>query len=362
MNMHRKIAALTAAMALAGFFTAGAEEAIASIDFIDGPATVTRDGSALPYPGIGDDIYDGDLIATGASGTVTLKLSKETGMTGSIKVAPKSSFYLNIDSVKGEKANQVELIAGQLALKVKKLAGTPTFNVDSGNAACAVRGTEFEVVATAGGSVLVDCSEGEVACSSEGITTSALPGQAVEKREGAKIARRAVKAADYESFRNKWIEDEGAAFKRDAPKAARAIAARYLDLSDALAANHEKLAASGALKAWLAEERGGLRKPLSDAELDRRLAETTPLLKESMRILSAMERLASRVVGLEEALGGDAAVLSQTVRPGRTVGDFFARFEAAQAQDLKRIAVLRKAVKFAKLAAAEREGRKRGKG
>jgi hypothetical protein len=239
---------------------------------------------------------------------------------------------------------------------MKKLAGSPTFDVDAENATCAVRGTEFDVIASPGGSILVACAEGEVECASEGVSTSAVPGQAVEKREGVRIARRTVAAADYENFKRKWIEGEAAAFKRDAPKAARRIAANYLDLAQRLAANQERISASGAVKAWVEEERkGGAGVAISKAELDRRLAEAEPLLKESRLILGPMERVAARVTAIKEAIDDDPTVLSQEIRPGRTVGDFFSRFEAARDRDLQRIAALRRTVRLVERARSERE-------
>lgn len=336
-----------------------ADEAVATIEYSEGAMRLARGGNPVAKPGIGDDVFDGDLISTGPGSTVTLRLEKATGMSGTLKLAPKSSFYFNIDSIKGERRSEAELISGQIGLKLKRIGGAPSFNVTTDSAVCAVRGTEFDVLASPGGAILVACAEGEVAVTSEGQASSAVPGQAVEKREGAKLARRALAASDYEAFKRKWIEDESAAFARDAPKAARRIAARYLDLAERLSSLHERIAASGAVKAWIEEERKG-GAAISDAELDRRLAEAAPLIAESRGILGSMERIAARVSELRDAVGDDAAVLSQLIGPGRTVGDFFKRFEVAKEKDLQRIAALRKAAKLLKLAQSERERRRGG--
>ncbi len=351
---------LAACLAFAVLAAARAEDPLATIDFCEGQLSLARDGATLAAPGIGDEVYDGDLISTGPGSQATLKLAKATGMSGSIKLAPRTSLYFNLDAIKGERQSEVELIAGQIGVKIKKLGGSPGFTVATESATCAVRGTEFDVIASPGGSILVGCSEGEVSCVSEGVSTSALPGQAVEKRVGAKIARRAVASADFAGFKEKWLADETADFARDAPKAARLIAARYLELSDRLRANHARIAADGALKAWAQEEKSGAGARISDAELERRLTEVGPLLAESRRVLGAMERIAARVDALGELVGGDSAVQGQRVRPGVTVADFFKRFEAAKDADLKRIAVLRRAERQVKRARMEREAGKRG--
>ncbi len=321
--------------------------------------TVTRDGAPVANPGIGDDIYDGDLVATGKAATLTIKLDAATGMSGTIELSPETSFYLSVDSVKGEPQSLAELVAGQIGIKVKKLGGQPGLNVSTESAVCAVRGTEFEVLTSPSGAILVDCSEGEVDCSSEGQSVSAVPGQAVEKLEDAQLARTALAQADYQQFKEKWLAREETVFERNAPKAAKLIALRYLRLSERLAANHEKIAASGALRAWLREEKGA-RIRLSDEELDRRLAELAPTLQESRSILGTMERIAARVGALEAVVGNDSSILSQPVRPGVTVADFFKRFAALEEKDRTRIAVVRKAIRLQKRATLERASRKGG--
>ena len=323
-----KVCLATAVMALAVLAAAGAEDAIATIEYSEGPISMKRDGVALSSPGIGDAILDGDLLAAGNAATMSLRLGKATGMNGSIKVSPNTSFYFRVDMLKGERQGMVELISGQIGLKVKKVAGAPSFNVSAESAVCAVRGTDFEVIGSPGGSILVACTEGEVLCSSEGVSTSAVPGQAVEKLEGSRLARRAVALADYEKFKEKWIVGEALAFKRNAPKAARRIAARYLELSERLVAIHERVAAH--------DEAMG------------------PLLEESRSVLATMERIAVRVTALRDIVGQDSSVMAQQLRPGVTLEDFFRRFEVAKEKDMQRIIAVRKAIKRWKNAHGDR--------
>lgn len=72
-------------------------------------------------------------------------------MRGSITIDPRTSLYLKLDLVAGEKQTAAEPITGKLALKVKKLVGSPSLTVGTDSVSCGVRGTEFEVEATPGG-------------------------------------------------------------------------------------------------------------------------------------------------------------------------------------------------------------------
>jgi hypothetical protein len=352
--MKRIALALIASISAAAL--AGAEDAIASIDFLEGTVSITRDGSVIKGASIGDPLMDEDLIATGPGGSLTIALSKEaTGMGGSIRVSQRSSFYLRVDSIKGERQTQAELIAGQIGLKVKRIAGSPGLSVTTETAVLGVRGTEFEVSVSPAGSVLVACSEGEVSCSDESGAASALPGRAVEAGEGVKLRSLAVAPADYASFRDAWLAGEAEKFRKNAPKAAKLIAARYLELAERLAALHKAISESGALRLWLGDIGKGPQARRSDAELDAQLSELGPRLAEARKILGTMERILARVDALEEIAGKDPSIGSQAIRNGFTVADFFAKFEAEKGRDAQRVAFLRHAAKLFKAKTLERQ-------
>ncbi len=70
------------------------ESPLATVEFLDGKVSVTRDGEPLKGVSIGDELFDEDLLSTGADGSLVLALAPATGMRGTIRVSPKSSFYL----------------------------------------------------------------------------------------------------------------------------------------------------------------------------------------------------------------------------------------------------------------------------
>lgn len=323
--------------------SAFAQTEIASIDYLDGPVNVKRDGDLLPSVSIGDPLYDGDMISTGSAGKASIALAASTDMKGSIQVAPNSSFYLEHELLAGESKNKAELIAGQLSLKVKKLGGAPSFTVSTETAVMTVRGTEFEVSTTDSGSVLVNCSEGEVACSDEEGQTSAVPGQLVQKREGEQLSRFSVQIADYQAYREHWLAAEDEAFRQNAPKAARAIALRYRELAEKLVQLHTQLFASGVLQHWIQDWKSKPPKLEDPQQLKADLAEVGPSLAGARRLLASMERLDNQVIALQRVVGQDSDVLGQKLNEKVTIGDFFRRFDTERAKNAQRAAWIRRA-------------------
>jgi len=346
-------ALLVAAAAVSVCLSLWAEDPVGSIDFADGPFTITRSGAAVAAPSIGDDVYDQDLIATGDGGSVTIALAAATGMTGTIKLSANSSLILQLDEVGGAQRTQAELISGQVGLKVKKIAGAPALTVSTDTASMGVRGTEFDVTTSDEGNLLVTCTEGEVACTDESGTTTAVPGQTVEKREGQRMQRRALALADYRSFREKWMADESTAFKRNARRAAGLLAVRYLDLLRTFQAIHEELSSSGILKQWMEDEKAG--KSSASPDRAQQLAQVGPRLSEARKTLGAMMRISARIQALDNALKGDRVAMARRVRPDLTVSEFFERFRSQREMNVQREAWLLHAWKlYRRQLAAER--------
>lgn len=324
------------------------EPPVATISFESGPVSIRRDGEAVAAHDIGDPIYDDDFISTGSGASLVFDLLPRTGMRGSVSLQQKTSLYFRLDTVKGERQSQAELIAGQVAVKVKRLSGSPGFSVATESTVCGVRGTEFEVTSAPGGDLLVACSEGEVACSSEGSSESALPGQVVEKREGQRLGRKAVAASAYADFKRKWVSDEEEAFRRNAPKAARQILLRYLELQRRLGQSAEAIAKDRDIRALLEQKRKGQAPgPAELADLERRGADIGKRLAEARSLLSAMERIEAQVSALGETLDRkDPKLMETELREGLSLGSFFDRFEEMRANDLRRSAELRTGVKL----------------
>jgi len=167
------------------------------------------------------------------------------------------------------------------------------------------------------------------------------------------LSRLAVKVEDLQSFQADWSRKRSGEFRQHAGKNARLIIQRYLALAERLASVHRELGADGILRAW-AEEKRDESPPAKPKELAAEILAVGPKLVEAGRIISAMERMTARVEALKEALGPGDPALREALRPGFTVGDFFARFDAETLRNQERTTWVRHAARLLKLKQLER--------
>jgi hypothetical protein len=205
-------AILCAAMASGAF-----AEAIGMIDYLDGAVELTRNGEAVKGVDIGTKIENLDFIKTSADSQVTISFLKSSGLTGTMTIVPGSSALIRQDQISGSGASEIQLMAGSVNLKVKRLVkGESSVQVRTPTAVLGVRGTEF-VVATFSGTAIVACKEGEVYCASSSDMSvsrmslsskgeSSVPGTMVEILESGKLNSGSFPAGDFDE---KWKEIEG---------------------------------------------------------------------------------------------------------------------------------------------------------
>ena len=212
------------ALALFAFICAFAgAQSLGTVDYLEGVVSIQRNGESLKKVDIGTKIENLDLVKTSADGTVSITFDKASGLAGSIQVVPASTALIRRDQISGSPASEVQLLAGAVNLKVKRLVkGQSSVQVRTPTSVLGVRGTEFSV-ATFNGSSIVACKEGEVYCaSSSGLSvsrmnlsasasggSSAVPGTMVEILESGKVNSGDLPRGDYEkawnSVKSKWM-------------------------------------------------------------------------------------------------------------------------------------------------------------
>lgn len=199
----------------AGLYATGPE--MGMVSYVEGEVLLLReDREPLPVD-FGMEVREYDLIRTGRDGYVVVDFLEEGGISGSVEIRPGSVFQVVREEE--EKTTAMELFAGQVFLKVKRLAGTDEVVVRTEGAAMGVRGTEFEVITSAGGDLLVVCTEGRVACrAGEGETAFAEPGKAVERRVGERLRTVLFRLAEAEDLKRNWLTERMEAFRANAPR------------------------------------------------------------------------------------------------------------------------------------------------
>ncbi|MDP3179309.1 MAG: FecR family protein, partial [Spirochaetaceae bacterium] len=235
---------------------------LGTIDYAEGSVTINRAGKIIADPNIEDAIQSGDLIKTGSDGMVVIALGRNTGMSGTLTVRSRSSLYLKLESAGGQPKTSVDVLAGSIASKVKKLAASPSMDVVTKVAVMAVRGTEFGVTYSVNDATLITCAEGRVSVykkDDEGfpgaIETAVMAGKAVERREGAEIRFLPVAVSSIEKFTSDWITSEIDAFRSDPIGALTKYEELYAKKRAEFLAAYEPFQQSSVLKKWLEEDR-----------------------------------------------------------------------------------------------------------
>jgi FecR protein len=304
---------------------------VGGIDYAEGVITIGREGKVISAPNIGDPILSGDFIKTQGDGTLIIAMDKNTGMNGKITVRPRSSLYINLDAVKGEPRTRIQILTGAIGSKVSKLTGnSPSVTVTSSSAVMAVRGTEYEVAvsinaddasANSQQAILVTCTESKVAVNDGTGEVEVNAGKVLEKRPGERLRFLPVAVSSVKGFSQKWIADEIAAFRADAPRALADYAARYTDLSAKFSAAYDPFQRSPTAKKWAEEDRAGAKiNPLNPAVM-REKKELAGYLLNIRKILFVFERVYYRVDEISDAIAGTADERRE-IRPGQTAGDF----------------------------------------
>lgn len=288
---------LSAALGSAGF----AGESIGEIVYVEGTVDLTRNGSRIAgEPDFGSPVENYDLIAAGTDGLAEVSIDPATGIDALIKVNRNSSFYFELSAMGGGRRKAgVELLAGSVALSVKKLAGTAV-EVRTANAVMGVRGTEFVVTTAPGGELLVTCSTGLVECrDTENNVLFAEPGQVVEQVPGASFRRIPVTVSSLEEFTRNWMAEKIEVFKSQALRAIESYGSRYARYSGEFRTQYARLMDHWTvISKWMAEEKAGTVGGTMEVMREKR-ALIGPML-EMRGTLFMFERIYYRLLELRE--------------------------------------------------------------
>jgi len=308
---------------------------VGSIDYVEGGASISRNGRAILSPNIGDPILSGDLIKTQSDGMLVIAMDRSTGMNGSITVQARSSIYINLGDIKGEPRTQVQILTGAIGSKATKIAGSPTVNVVTSSAVMAVRGTEYTVAVSINANddgdssqaTLVTCTESKVAVNDGKEEVEVPAGKVLEKRPGEKLRFIPVADASVKDYTQRWIADEIEAFKADAPRALASYAKRYIDLSAEFTAAFDPFLKSPTPKKWADQDRAGAKIDPMDPSVLREKKEIAGYLLNIRKVLFIFERIYYRVDEISDAIAGTPDEKRQ-LKPGLTAADFLKQVKA----------------------------------
>ncbi len=225
-----KLSAIVGCMLLLGSAVLYAEPVSGTVTYLEGTVDVYRGGKLLDWNmvDIGFTLDEYDLVTTGDDGTVEVELTLPSGTGAQITVQPDTSFYFEMDRKGGKSETSFKMLSGAMAYKVQKLAGTEGLSVQTLSAAMGVRGTEFQVVYSPEGGVLVLCNKGKVAVAdSKGEEQYSEPGSVVEKVPEKELTSFAVTPSDLSLYRSYWTSARDKVFKAGAGTFIKGFARQY---------------------------------------------------------------------------------------------------------------------------------------
>jgi len=255
-----------------GFYAFAHAQIVGEIDYCEGVVQITRNGENLKSVDIGTKIENLDLIKTSVDGIASITFNKNSGLTGNVQIMNGTTALIREDQITGISLNEVQLMAGSVGLKVKKLAGVESrIQVRSPSAVLGVRGTEF-VVSSFNGSSIVACKEGEVFCAVSssmdasilklGVNgSSAIPGTMCEILESGKVNVGNFPDGDFEKnwkeTRDKWKDFNVKLFANDPVTSLNQYISTWDQYSAKVNAGAATLRTNPVLKKWLKDASTG---------------------------------------------------------------------------------------------------------
>ncbi len=139
---------------------------VAVVDSLTGSAEVVKNGEGPPVGlKVGQLVHAGDVIRTGADGSVELRWARWAGGMR-IKVGPNTTFTVKrsvVNRSSKDAESRLRVDAGTIWVRIRKaLTGKSKFEVETPTAVAAVRGTTFSVTVERDGTSQVTVWKGAV--------------------------------------------------------------------------------------------------------------------------------------------------------------------------------------------------------
>jgi len=293
---------------------------VATLVLLEGDVTVVRNGQVFASEKVveGFPIEGFDTVSTGATGKAEVRFVSATGLTGTLRLDPATSLYLDLSSLKDQQTAGVELLAGSVTVRLTALAGGSGAEVRTELGTFGGAARVFRVVVAPAGDVLVSAAAGKVACRVEGRTVFIEPGSVAEALALDRSVRTfRVNASTVASAEASWSAQRRQEFRDRAAVYFKALAGRY------------QLEASRFQRAWERTQR------------ETNEAGAPGAVANLRRAAFPLERSLFRVAALKQLL--DEGVLDPAVELNRgyTARDFFRQAGQDQASWSGRLAQAR---------------------
>lgn len=273
----------------------------------------------------GTSLQNFDTIRTGAKSTMEITINAKTGIDAVLTVLPSTTLTLDITALKTSQKGAINLLAGTIDLKVKKMTGSNELAVRTATANMGVRGTTFEVSYSVSGDILLSTQEGRVECTVEdGKVLFSAPGDVVQGTYEGEWSSIPVAVEKIAAFRQKWRAQRIEAFRANPIRATRQFALLYTRFKARFNTAYAELMTNRDLIIrWINEDNAGNIGNLADRNRDK--LKLIVSLAKLRRVSVHFERAYYRLNQIDE-LYGEKIPPQQLIRPGVTVAQFFQTF------------------------------------
>jgi len=247
-----------------------------------------------------------------------VRFSPATGLTGSLRLDPSTSLYLDLSSLRAEQVAGVELLTGSISVRLAALAGTSGLEVRTEWGTFGGAGREFRVVLAPAGDVLVLAAAGKVQCWVESRVLFIEPGSVAEVLAVERSVRTfRVNTSTLGSTEVSWTFQRRQGFRDRAVAYFRFLGSRY------------QLQASQFQRAWERTQReaGDGSAPGATANL--------------RRSAFPLERSLFRIVALKQLFDDGVLDPGVELNRGYTAQDFFRQFTQERDTSTARLAQAR---------------------
>jgi len=184
-------------------FTAASLSADTRIDFLLGDVKIQPQGTASwQNAESGRAVRTGDTMQTGKKSFAVINADGN-----SIKIQANTKVRFTQDFIDNRQQSSLALFGGSVNCKMDRLKKNNNgYNVNTASSVCAVRGTEFDVAASADGKTILQVTEGTVALSGTKKSVDVSGNQESSVRIGGEPEPvKIVKRQDWE----KWADETG---------------------------------------------------------------------------------------------------------------------------------------------------------
>ncbi|HUX36782.1 MAG TPA: hypothetical protein VMV44_02650, partial [Rectinemataceae bacterium] len=227
-----------------------------------------------------------------------------------------------------------DLMAGSLSAKVSKISGRPGLDVSTGLSTFGVRGTQFEIALSVNATLFAVCEEGAVAVTTGGAESPLPAGQAIQQGEEGPPVPISFDPASIGELRGKWLDNEGAVFRKAPLKVLALFERRYSEHARAILGETRSLVLDPVFRKWIEEDRTGAAPDPLDPQVLRDKKRLMPKLVSLAKHIAVFERVWWRLNDMVDIVR-NGEVSKQEIRKGLAVAKFVADFDRDR-KDLER--------------------------